>query len=59
MCNMEIGRCEKSGLTPPYLQPREPVVKYLPAHCLTDLVRDLGVHVGIAVYDGIWMYIVG
>lgn len=50
---MEIGRCEKSGLNTPYPQPREPVVKYLPAHCLIDLVSDLGVPVGVTVCDGV------
>ena len=50
---MEMGRHEKSGFTPPFFQTREPVVKYLPAHCLTDLVSDLGVSVGETVYEGV------
>lgn len=44
---MEIGKCEKLGLTPLHPHPRGPVVKYLPAHFFTDWVSDLGVHVGV------------
>lgn len=53
--NTQIGKCEKSGPTPPYPHAKEPVMNYLPTHCLTDLVSDLGVCMGwVIAYGGVF-----